>query len=88
MSESNIKVSSICRKQVYLIEVKNSFSGVIEWEMESNLPKSSKQDIFLHGIGLKNIQRVAEKYNGDIDIDIKNGNFILTVMLNMENKIT
>jgi sensor histidine kinase YesM len=44
---------------------------------ESGLPKTSKLNKTIHGIGLTNIQRCARKYNGDIDIVISNKEDIL-----------
>lgn len=81
--EGSIRVSSVRRKQVWLLEVTNSFTGVLEFDEESGLPKTTKQDYFSHGIGLKNIRMMAVKYEGDIEIEIKDGRFLLTVMLNL-----
>lgn len=80
-----ITVSSRLKKQVFLIEVENTFTKALEWESRSGLPLSSKEDRLQHGLGLKNIRRVAEKYYGDLDIEMKNGTFLLTVMLNVNN---
>lgn len=44
---------------------------------ENGLPKTSKLNKTIHGIGLTNIQRCARKYNGDIDIVISNKEDIL-----------
>ena len=34
-----------------------------------------------HGYGLSNIRRVVDKYSGDIDIALEDGEFCLTIML-------
>ncbi len=79
--EAYIKVSSRCRKQAWLLTVENSFQGELAWDPEGGLPKSSKGDPASHGMGLKNIRSMAEKYFGDIDIEAAEGRFVLTVML-------
>lgn len=38
----------------------------------------------LHGYGLPNIRKVAQKYSGDIDITLKDGSFCLCIMLMLE----
>lgn len=80
-----ITVGSRRQKQVFLIEIKNTFTGVLAWEEKSGLPSSAKQDKFRHGLGLRNIRRVAEQYGGDIDIEAGHGVFLLTVMLNLNH---
>lgn len=37
-----------------------------------------------HGYGLANIRRVAEKYSGAMEIELKDGMFCLTVMMMTE----
>ena len=66
-----------------MIEVQNSFSGQVKIEADTGLIQTSKEQ-GLHGYGLVNIRRTAEKYYGDIDITQKDGTFCLTVMLMME----
>ncbi|MCI8484256.1 MAG: sensor histidine kinase [Lachnospiraceae bacterium] len=76
-----IQIRSFCRKQMFLIEVENTFTGTLQWEEKEDLPLSSKKDAFCHGLGLKNIRQVAEKYHGAIDIELRQDLFCLTVML-------
>jgi hypothetical protein len=44
-------------------------------------PPTSKSDSQYHGIGLKSINRIAEKYNGNINISVTNNIFTLTIIL-------
>lgn len=85
LGHREITVRSRRQKQVFLIEIQNTFTGVLDWEEKSGLPQSSKQDQSCHGLGLKNIRRAAEQYGGDIDIEAGNGVFTLTVMLNLNH---
>lgn len=79
-----IRIRSYRRDNAYMIEIANCFSGSLQWEGESGLPRTSKEGADGHGYGLSNIRRVAEKYSGDIAIDVKNGEFCLSVMLMLE----
>ena len=92
-----VSVYSYRRKNAYMIEVRNSFTGHIRWDKESGLPITSKEraggyrkshkyeEIYNyeknHGYGLENIRKMAREYAGDIDIVQKNGEFCLSVML-------
>ena len=56
----------------------------VENNMMLDLPKdakTSKEDIFLHGFGLSNIRKAAEKYDGQCTTKAKDGKFVLKVMI-------
>lgn len=77
-----ISIRSYHRKNAYMIEVRNSFEGTLQWDGESGLPITSKPEEG-HGYGLSNIRKVARKYEGELAIDVKDGVFCLSVMLMM-----
>lgn len=79
-----IFVLSWRRKNVYMIEIKNSFEEALQWNVHSGLPVTSKEKSNGHGYGLNNIRRIAEKYAGDMDIILKNKKFCLSIMLIIE----
>ena len=64
-----------------LIRISNRFSGTLVQTPEGIA--TTKEDKKMHGIGLKSIQRSAEKYKGNIKIDIDNENgwFRLVIMI-------
>lgn len=76
-----IHIRSYCKKNAFIIEVKNRFAGELSWNEESGLPQTSKEDTKNHGYGLSNIRRVAQKYYGDIEIIQENGEFCLSILL-------
>jgi sensor histidine kinase YesM len=41
----------------------------------------------LHGIGLSNVKREAEKYMGDMDFRVKKNEFSVTVMLQERRQV-
>ncbi len=78
-STGEIQIRSYERGGLYFIEIENTFDGAVNWN--GDIPATTKPDKKLHGIGLTNIRRCAQKYLGDIDIDISKNIFRLTVML-------
>lgn len=87
-----ISVHSYHRDNAYMIEICNSFTGNLQWDTENELPITTKRKADghdygkVHGYGLVNIRRVAEKYSGDIAIDVKDGAFCISIMLMMDNE--
>lgn len=85
-----MSVHSYHRNNAYMIEISNSFTGNLQWDEERGLPVTSKEKTDdhgygqTHGYGLSNIRMVARKYSGDIVIDLKDGEFCLSIMLMME----
>lgn len=62
-----VSLSSHCMKNMYIIEVTNSYAGELEIDAANGLPCTSKSGEG-HGFGLANIRRAARKYYGDIEI--------------------
>lgn len=89
--EKYILLSGKCERKFFLIEMRNSFEGEISFDRDTRLPVSSKTrdtaeccGTSLHGIGLSNVKREAEKYRGDLDIKITDREFLVTVLLQEE----
>lgn len=77
---ASLFIRSYRKKNAYIIEICNSFTGILRWDTESGLPITSKE-VSEHGYGLSNIRRVARKYAGDIDISLKDGKFCLGILM-------
>lgn len=74
------------KKQFLLLTVENSFDGALFMQEESSLPYTTKQStrpeiVMEHGIGLKNVHDMAERYYGGVKIKVKKDIFHVTVML-------
>lgn len=80
-AEAYITIRSFRAKNMYFIEIENSFDGAVLFHKDSGLPISTKEDKEVHGIGLKNIRKCAVKYGGDMDCIVKENRFILSVMV-------
>ena len=65
----------------FLIGVKNSFVGEVIFGQDG-LPVTTKQeDAPMHGIGLANVRREAEKYMGELELKAVQQEFSATVLL-------
>lgn len=84
--ERQISLTLKRRDHFLLVEVENSFDGVLKGTDTDGIPQTSKQgdvpDVQMeHGIGLKNVKDVAERYFGYMDIRTEGTVFKVTVML-------
>jgi len=82
--QTQVCLKSFRNKNTFIIELSNSCSKNIIINEATGLPITSKSDTTKHGYGLKNIKRIARKYNGDIKISIKNSRFVLNIMMMLE----
>ena len=64
-----------------LIEVKNSFAGDLVFGADGLPVTDKKTDVSMHGIGLSNVRRIAEKYMGEMEVCPENQVFRVTVMV-------
>ena len=78
-AETYITIRSFRAKNMYFIEIENSFDGSALSRGDSGLPISTKKEV--HGIGLKNIRKCAVKYGGDLDCIVEGNKFTLSVMV-------
>ena len=65
----------------FLIEVKNSFAGEVVFGQDGLPVTTKKEDIPMHGIGLSNVRREAEKYMGELELKADQQIFSATVLL-------
>ncbi len=86
-----IRLQARKRNAFFLIEAVNSFDGCIRWEESQKhvLPLSRKNGeepelTREHGLGLANVREIAQRYYGDVDIQIEGTEFRITVMLQEE----
>lgn len=75
------------RAPFLLLEVKNPYDGSLVWDEQRKLPLSTKnsdggqETLAEHGLGLKNVEQIADQYFGGIQIEADEGVFCITVML-------
>lgn len=61
------------------IQTNNYYEG--ELRFQDRLPVTTKRDMLSHGIGLKSIRYLAEKYGGSLCVSAENHIFTLQIML-------
>lgn len=86
--ERYIRLGLQRRKAFLLIEMVNSFDGYIHFPESGEYPlpvstKTGEQSELVkeHGLGLKNVREIAQRYFGDVNIRIEEKEFRITVML-------
>lgn len=75
------------KRGVLKIQIENSFTPVISHETEGrnrrNVFKTTKRDKDQHGIGLQNVRKIVESYNGNMEIETRGNIFSVTLILYM-----
>lgn len=85
-ADTFIRLRSVQKGNFLIITIENSFDGELVINSQNELPATDKADKKSHGIGLANIKSTAEKYNGTMDFKVKDGVFILSVMMKNERR--
>lgn len=80
-AELFIRLISFQRGELLFLRVENSFDGRVIRKPGAEFPATDKQERELHGIGMPNMKRIAESYQGAVDWSARDGVFILAVML-------
>ncbi len=86
-AEVYIKLSSFQKRNMFFLEVENSFNGTLILEKSWEFPVSDKEQGDSHGMGLVNIKYAAEKYHGAVKWEVTGMVFILSVMIKNEQTI-
>lgn len=75
-----IHLGSYIRENIFFIEIRNGFTGVLKKDITGENLCTSKEEAG-HGLGMKNIISCAEKYYGKAQWSVKDKEFILVIML-------
>ena len=78
--EKDIFVSLMYRKERLLIKVRNPYTGDLKKDRAGDYI-SEKKDRENHGIGLKSVRKVVEKYEGVMEIHTENQIFEICVII-------
>lgn len=62
------------------VNVTNPYGGEVELDSEG-FPVTSKEDKNFHGIGIRSIRNIAEKYGGITSVSMDDNKFVLNVLL-------
>ncbi len=64
---------------VVFFQVENFYEG--ELSIVDGLPQTTKGDTQNHGFGMRSIQAVVQRYGGTMDVETKEGRFLLTILI-------
>lgn len=82
-SKQFINIQAGVIKKCFLLEVRNS-TDMLD---KPNIGFTNKENPSEHGIGLLNISDVVHKYNGVMDIEIRNSVFTISVLIPLNNAV-
>lgn len=77
--EKKLKITIKLEKGILFIHIRNSCQGISDGKLQHL--KTTKEDASNHGIGLGNVQRIIEKYHGDMDLVCENKNMKTDIIL-------
>ncbi|MBO5208615.1 MAG: GHKL domain-containing protein [Lachnospiraceae bacterium] len=84
--DKKISIFSYQKGAMFFLRIENSCNGnEIVYTTKQEL-RTSKEDEWQHGIGLKNMKSIVERYYGTMAHEIREDTFILTIML--QEKVT
>ena len=80
-SNIGIRIHSYIKGRMFFLRIENSCdSGAVICTQNREL-KTTKEDEWMHGIGIKNMRSVVERYYGTMSHEIRDDIFYLTIML-------
>lgn len=83
--ELNIRVHSYLKGRMFFLRIENDCDGTKVLYTEDEMLRTTKEDDRIHGVGLKNMRSVADRYFGTMTYEINDDVFILTIMLQGSN---
>ncbi|MDE7340213.1 MAG: GHKL domain-containing protein [Lachnospiraceae bacterium] len=76
-----IRVHSYQKGRMFFLQIENDCDGGSIRYTEGKMLQTTKEDDWIHGIGLRNMQSVVERYLGTMNYEIRDDRFFLTIML-------
>lgn len=81
--EKRIEITMGVKKEAWIMVIKNPYENEIKQDRSGKIV-TNKSDKSRHGYGLKSIEKISDKYQGDVITDMEDGVFSITVVLNFE----
>lgn len=76
-----IRVHSYQKGRMFFLRIDNDCDGESIRYTEEKALQTTKEDEWVHGIGLRNMRSVVEQYYGTMNYEIRDDRFFLTIML-------
>ena len=77
--EKKLKIAMKLDKGILFINISNSSQGIADGKIQ--YLETTKEDAPNHGIGLRNVRRIIEKYHGDMDLICEDGKFEADIIM-------
>ncbi|WP_160560083.1 sensor histidine kinase [Parablautia muri] len=77
--EKKLKIAINLEKGILFIHIRNSCLGIADGKV--GRLETTKEDAPNHGIGLGNVQRIIEKYHGDMELICENGSMETDIIM-------
>lgn len=78
--KKTIKLKFVIEENLIVLSVKNTCSNLIIYS-GNEIKTSKKDEPEMHGIGIKNIIQIVEKYNGEYVIKNENNEFSFSIII-------
>ncbi|QYE97996.1 sensor histidine kinase [Paraclostridium sordellii] len=85
-NERYIKIRGTVVKSYYVIRCENSKMNKVK--IKNNKIITSKKDKFIHGIGLKSVKSSLKKYDGELEIEDFESEFLLQIYIPINKNMT
>lgn len=83
VEQPTVRIHAMPKQEVLLIRVENPVDTTISPRRRLSLETTKSDHREVHGYGTKIIRRIAQKYNGSVQFNLKDGIFIADVMLEL-----
>lgn len=77
--QKQLNIDLELERGIMYITVENTYSGNVIWK--NKRLQTTKKDKFNHGLGISNVERIVEKYNGTMEIEYDKEKFCVSVLL-------
>lgn len=84
--ERSISLHIKKHQDMSLIHLENRCSRTPEFQ--EGLPVTDKKDKHFHGFGVKSIRYIAEKYDGEVFMNVREGKFVLNILFPTKNQLS
>ena len=78
--ERSIRSQAVTKNNILILSFVNPAKNP-QSLADGKLPKTTKKDVKVHGIGLKNVRDTAKKYNGSLHLSAENGLFTAELLM-------
>lgn len=79
-----VELKARAQKGIFAVKIANPLPEETEQTTDKTLPHTTKADKRIHGLGLKSIKEIVERYDGSMELKTEDGQFQLFLYMPME----